>query len=204
MFVIILTHFHFRILIFVHFMKNCILPIALFSTAFSLSACQDASQVAQKTAEHINNSAQTSYDPIQQGTDVLKSGNMLSMITDIVDVKETTNTYIKDILATKTRPEDAANYQNTAELLKDIQHLDNQLNGLNTALNSLHLQSQEVNEIRQNIIATTKKALTSPLLKGELDIHQIDFSSLEKQIGNIEGEVLKLATLLLDSDKSAS
>ena len=75
--------------------------------------------------------------------------------------------------------------------------LTQELQGFNTALISIDLKSQEVDDIRQKVITANKQVLNSSLLNGHLDISKVDFEKLEKQMNTIQSDMLKLAGMVM-------
>ncbi|NUF51403.1 hypothetical protein HUN16_03480, partial [Acinetobacter seifertii] len=62
----------------------------------------------------------------------------------------------------------------------------------------LDIKSQEVENIRQNLLQANQQVLSMPLLNGKLE--QIDFDQIEKQLNTIQMDMVKLAALIVAGD----
>lgn len=189
-------------------MKKISLPILLLSNIVLLSACEEANQIQQaaqqvaQTANQINNTVQHVNEQVQKGPEYLEAANLVYIVADIANLQNQANQYLNAIQETKYLLETAVDQQNAQQLALGIQQIDQQLNELNQVLDALNLKSQEVDEIRHNMIAANQIILASALLKEEVNIQNIDFSALDKQMQNVENEMLKLASMLILSEKS--
>ncbi|MFX8215237.1 hypothetical protein ABTL18_20680, partial [Acinetobacter baumannii] len=72
--------------------------------------------------------------------------------------------------------EQAIQDKDQQELKTTVTTLKQQLKGLNQALLTLDIRSQEVENIRQNLLQANQQALSMPLLNGKLE--QIDFDQI--------------------------
>lgn len=191
-------------------MKAFILPITLISSSFLFSACQEASQLQDaanqvaQAAEQVNEKVQDVNNQVQQETEALKSGNILPFMKDINALKSQVDSHFTEIQDSKAMLEQALNNQDSVQFAESIQQLNDQINDLNGVLADLDLQSQDVDQIRDKILQANEKVLASPLLQGKLELQQVDVSSLEKQFGSVETEMLKLAQMLISIEKTES
>ena len=58
--------------------------------------------------------------------------------------------------------------------------------------------------MRQQVLSTNKQVLNAPLLNGEVDFSKIDFDKIEKQMGTIQSEMLKLAGMMIPKNESSN
>lgn len=190
-------------------MSNLHLPVTLLSLSLLFTACdqnvgqiqEGASQLAEK-AEQLNEKIQNSNEHIQQTSEALKSGNILSIVADVADMQLKSSEYITQLQETKLALENAIEKKDNAAIDVAVKQLDTQLKQFNTSLESLNLKSQEIDNIRSNMMQANQQLLQSPLLKGEIDLSRIDISALEAQMGSIESEALKLAAMLVQQAKN--
>lgn len=181
------------------FLPHLPAPTLLLSLGILLVGCGQT-PAPQATAEP----AAATEDTSEQVQSELKSGSMLSIMRDVADVQLKAGSYIEQLQQTQTDLQDAVDLKDHQRLEQAASNLQAQLTGFNTALNSLDLKSQEIDEIRRNIIAANEKVLASEFLNGKLDFAQIDFKQIEAQMGNVQGEMLKLAAMLVPQDKAES
>lgn len=184
------------------FLPHLPAPTLLLSLGILLVGCGQT-PAPQATAEPEAAEA-TPENTSEQVQSELKSGSMLSIMRDVADVQLKAGSYIEQLQQTQTDLQDAVNLKDHQKLEQAASNLQAQLTGFNTALNSLDLKSQEIDEIRRNIIAANEKVLASEFLNGKLDFAQIDFKQIEAQMGNVQGEMLKLAAMLVPQDKAES
>ena len=122
---------------------------------------------------------------------------MLSIVRDVADVQFKTGDYIEKLQHTQNELQQAIESKDTTHLQQSVKTLTQELQGFNTALISLDLKSQEVDDIRQKVITANKQVLNSSLLNGHLDISKVDFEKLEKQMNTIQSDMLKLAGMVM-------
>ncbi len=182
--------------------QGALLPFSIFSCALLLLGCEQANQLPQNTPES-QNSTEISSDHSEQASTELKSGNLLYIARDVADMQLKTGEYISQLKQTQEELQQAVEAKDPQQLQQLANTLDGQLHQLDTALTSLNLKSQEIDTIRQNLQHTTQQALASPFLNGEMDLSKVDFKQIEQQMGNIQGEMVKLAAMLIPQEKKA-
>ena len=74
----------------------------------------------------------------------------------------------------------------------------------NQALRGLNLKSQEIDSIRQEIMRSNQQVLATPLLNGAVDFSQVDFKKIERQMSNIQMEMLKLASMMIPQNQNTA
>ena len=183
----------------------------LLTISFLLTACgqdiqlgelQDKVNQVAETAEKINDKVHQTNDQVEKSAEILQSGNALLMLRDVADIHLESNEHLVQLKETKAALETAFNDQDAVALTSLTQQLDTQLHSFNQELETLNLKSEEVDQIRQNILKTNESILESSLLKSQIDFNKMDLSVLETQLGSISTEVLKLATMLVDKNES--
>lgn len=180
-------------------LHNIIVPFALFSGTLFLVGCNEAQQsTLDESSQETSVLTTTSLDQ-KIPTEELKSGSMLSIVRDVADMQLKTGEYITQLQDSKSSLEQAVEEKNTVALQNVVQQLNQQLNGFNAALETLNLKSQEINHIRENLLANNQKLLALPWLNGEIDLKDVDLAALETQMGNIQSEVIKLASMLVQN-----
>ena len=102
---------------------------------------------------------------------------------------------------TQSELQKAVDQQDHVQLQHAATQLQQQLKAFDLALNKVQLKSQEITDIRQNILDANQQVLNSPFLNGQVDLSQVDFKKIEQQMGNIQGEMLKLAAMLIQQPK---
>jgi Na+/phosphate symporter len=177
-------------------------PMVLFGFGIVMLGCGQT-PAPEATAQPDTQAAPQEATPTAPTAD-LKSGNMFYIVRDVADVQLKAGSYIEQLQQTQTDLQDAVNLKDHQKLESAAQDLQSQLTSFNTALNSLDLKSQEINDIRRNIIEANQKVLASDFLNGQLDFAQVDFKQIEAQMGNVQGEMLKLAAMLIPQEKSES
>lgn len=186
--------------------QNALLPFAIFTGALVLMGCGPAPSEATDSQQHSNNQSSTSMTASTEENTTssateqeFKSGSMLYIVRDVADMQLKTGEYMSQLQDTQQVLEQAVSDHNTVALQKALEQLKQQLTSFNAALETLNLKSQEIHNIRENILANNEKLLATPWLNGEVAIKDIDIAALEKQMGNIQGEVIKLASMLVQS-----
>lgn len=71
-------------------------------------------------------------------------------------------------------------------------------------LGNLNLKSQEIDQIRDNIMTANQQVLASPLLNGQVDFSQVNLKKIESQMVNVQAEMVKLAGLLIQNPDQES
>ena len=110
--------------------------------------------------------------------------------------------YVQQLQQTQSDLQTAVQNKDQQLLSTSASELKQQLTGFNTALESLNLKSQEVESIRQQMLHASQQLLSSSFLNGDLDFSKINFAQIQQQIGSVQSEMLKLATMLLPQEKN--
>ena len=186
-------------------MKNvsskALLPFALLSSAFLLSAC-DQMNTAQTPTTDQDDSNATSNSTANTTSAPLSSGNMFYIVRDVADLQLKAGQYIEQLNQTKSELQTALDAQDPQQLQILATQLQQQLQGFNQTLSSLDLKTQEIDTIRQNLLTANQQVLASPFLNGQVDLSKVDFKKLEQQMGNIQTEMLKLAAMILQGESN--
>lgn len=186
-------------------MKNvsskALLPFALLSSAFLLSAC-DQMNTAQTPTTDQDDSNATSNRTANTTSAPLSSGNMFYIVRDVADLQLKAGQYIEQLNQTKSELQTALDTQDPQQLQILAIQLQQQLQGFNQTLSSLDLKTQEIDTIRQNLLTANQQVLASPFLNGQVDLSKVDFKKLEQQMGNIQTEMLKLAAMILQGESN--
>jgi predicted small secreted protein len=186
-------------------MKNvsskALLPFALLSSAFLLSAC-DQMNTAQTPTTDQDDSNATSNRTENTTSAPLSSGNMFYIVRDVADLQLKAGQYIEQLNQTKSELQTALDTQDPQQLQILATQLQQQLQGFNQTLSSLDLKTQEIDTIRQNLLTANQQVLASPFLNGQVDLSKVDFKKLEQQMGNIQTEMLKLAAMILQGESN--
>lgn len=186
-------------------MKNvsskALLPFALLSSAFLLSAC-DQMNTAQTPTTDQDDSNATSNRTENTTSAPLSSGNMFYIVRDVADLQLKAGQYIEQLNQTKSELKTALDAQDPQQLQILAIQLQQQLQGFNQTLSSIDLKTQEIDTIRQNLLTANQQVLASPFLNGQVDLSKVDFKKLEQQMGNIQTEMLKLAAMILQGESN--
>ena len=186
-------------------MKNvsskALLPFALLSSAFLLSAC-DQMNTAQTPTTDQDDSNATANSNTNTTSAPLSSGNMFYIVRDVADLQLKAGQYIEQLNQTKSELKTALDTQDPQQLQILAIQLQQQLQGFNQTLSSLDLKTQEIDTIRQNLLTANQQVLASPFLNGQVDLSKVDFKKLEQQMGNIQTEMLKLAGMILQGESN--
>lgn len=186
-------------------MKNvsskALLPFALLSSAFLLSACDQMNTAQMPTTDQDDSNA-TSNRTENTTSPPLSSGNMFYIVRDVADLKIKAGQYVKQLNQNKSELQTAVDAQDPQQLQILATQLQQQLQGFNQTLSSLDLKTQEIDTIRQNLLTANQQVLASPFLNGQVDLSQVDFKKLEQQMGNIQTEMLKLAGMILQGESN--
>lgn len=192
-------------------LQGALLPFVIFSSGIVLLGCNQAAEPqeriesfeqAETLQDKSNANASLATEVENEATQVqtnenLKSGNMFYIARDVADVQLKTGTYIEKLQQAQTDLQTAINNKDQQELQETAKSLSRELQGFNTALISLDLKSQEIDNIRQQVLSANKQVLNSTLLNGEVDFTKIDFDKIEKQMGTIQSEMIKLAGMMI-------
>lgn len=194
-------------------LQGAILPFVMFTSGILLLGCEQASQPVQReqsadqtaqierNQEHTDRSEQHSTPQ----TESLKQGNVFYIARDVANVQMKTGDYVEKLQQTQSDLQQALDHKDQAELQTTVKNLSRELQGFNTALISLDLKSQEIDDIRQQVLHANKQVLNSPLLDGDVDVSKVDFKKIERQMNSIQTDMLQLASMVIptsDSDKS--
>ncbi|MFC2993740.1 hypothetical protein ACFODO_00310 [Acinetobacter sichuanensis] len=198
-------------------LQGAILPFFIFASGMTLLGCNQAAepeqnadsseQVSSKydTEENQQKSSQEEAIIASETTknnENLKSGNMFYIARDVANVQLKTGDYIAKLQQAQTDLETAIQQKDQTQLQETAKNLSRELQGFNTALISLDLKSQEIDQMRQQVLAANKQVLNSALLNGEVDFTKIDFDKIEKQMGTIQSEMIKLAGMMIPKGTS--
>ena len=181
------------------FIHSALLPFTLFSSALLLLGCEQANNLPSNSPESQAQNEMSSRS--DQANTELKSGNLFYMARDVADLQLKTGEYISQLKQTQTELQQAVDAKDPQQLQQIAQTLDGQLTQLHETLSALDLKSQEIDAIRQNLQQSTQQALDSPFLKGEVDFSKVDIQQIEQQMGNIQGEMVKLAAMMIPQGK---
>ena len=185
------------------FIQNVISPFVMFSAGILLIGCEQANS-PDSTEDQTSQSSEVSAQVSESATDStetskaeLKSGNMFYIVRDVADMQLKAGDYVEQLKQTQTDLETAINDKDQQQLQSTAKTLKQQLTGFNQALTGLNLKSQEIDSIRQNIMQANQQVLATPLLNGDVDLTQVDFKKIEKQMGSIQMEMIKLAGMMI-------
>ncbi|MCG2608758.1 hypothetical protein LZZ98_09490 [Acinetobacter sp. SM34] len=194
------------------FIQNVVSPFVMFSAGLILIGCEQAN-TPDSTETHTSQSSEVSEQDAQElSTEStatpkaeLKSGNMFYIVRDVADMQLKAGDYVEQLKQTQTDLQTAIEDKDQTQLQDSADTLKQQLTGFNQALSSLNLKSQEIESIRQDLLQANQQVLATPLLNGEINLAQVDFKKIEKQMGNIQLEMVKLASMMIpdSQDKDA-
>ncbi|NUF32129.1 hypothetical protein HUN28_18265, partial [Acinetobacter oleivorans] len=182
-------------------LQGAFLPFVIFASGMLLLGCDQARDHATEQ-ENTEISEQASDQAIErQESDIapskteLKSGNIFYMVRDAANLQLKAGDYVEQLKDTQLDVEQAIQDKNQSELKTTVSTLKQQLQGLNQALLTLDIKSQEIENIRQSLLHANQQALSMPLLNGKLD--QINFDQIEKQLNTIQMDMVKLAAMIM-------
>lgn len=183
--------------------KALLSSITLLS-AFALTGCDQAPQedhtnIQSEQATEQNMSDEIIQSSSAQDTQNLSRGNMLNIARDIAKLQLETDDYIALLKQSQNSLEQAIQNKNVQQLKATSGDLNQELHGLHDTLLSLNLKSNEIDQIRQNLLVANQKLLNMPLLHGQFDLAKINFEQIEKQLNTIQMDMVKLASLVLKS-----
>lgn len=183
-------------------LQSVAMPMILFGFGIVMLGCGQTP--APEATAQPEAKIETSTVNNENSTIELKSGNMFYLLRDVADVQLKAGNYIADLQQTQQDLQEAVELKDHQKLELAAQNLHSQLTGFNQALNSLDLKSQEIVDIRSNIMAANQKVLASDFLNGKVDFSQVNFKQIEAQMGNVQSEMLKLAGMLIPQEKAES
>ena len=190
--------------------QGALLPFVIFTSGLLLLGCEPSPE--QSSSQ--NSTAEVSVDQgrsnnanlaeNEQTQSSLKSGNMFYIARDVADVQLKTGDYVEKVTQAQADLQNAIESKDQSALQETVKNLSQQLQAFNTALISLDLKTQEIDNIRQHVLKTNKELLNSALLNGNIDVSKINIKQFEQQVGTIQTEMLKLAGMLIPTGKSDS
>lgn len=190
-------------------MQGVILPFSLCASVMVMIGCDSNlnTSSAQDSAETETETETENLETQQpdQNTAIsekpLKSGNYLYIASDVAHMQAQAGQYLAQLQTSQEQLQQAITEQSPTELTDAANNLTTQLKAFNQTLNQLDLKTEEIDSIRQNIIAANTEVLSSPYLNEKINLSQIDFEKLESQMNSVQNEMFKLATVLIPSTK---
>ncbi|WP_289351761.1 hypothetical protein [Acinetobacter nosocomialis] len=189
-------------------LQGAFFPFVIFASGMLLLGCDQAQdhakeQESAQTNDEVSEQADDSQQEIARTKNKaeLKSGNVFYIIRDAANLQLKAGDYIEKLKDTQLDVEQAIQDKDQQELKTTVTTLKQQLKGLNQALLTLDIKSQEVENIHQNLLQANQQALSMPLLNGKLE--QIDFDQIEKQLNTIQMDMVKLAALIMAGDEKS-
>ncbi|WP_081403413.1 hypothetical protein [Acinetobacter equi] len=181
-------------------LQDVLAPVCLFSIGILLIGC-DQSKVSS-----LQESENTSIEAAENKSETseFRSGNMFYIIRDVADFQMSSNDYIEQLQHTKYELQTALQNKDQSLLTTSVENLKQQLTTFNDALAKLELKSEEINNIRKQLIQTNEQALKSSYLNGQHNFSEQDFKNFEQQLGNIQTEMLKLAQMVMNNSQEPS
>ena len=184
--------------------QNVVSPFVMFSAGLLLIGCEQANS-PDSTETQTSQSSEISEQPSKESATEsaatskaeLKSGNMFYIVRDVADMQLKAGDYVEQLKQTQSELQTAINDKDQRQLQATAKNLQQELTGFNQALTGLNLKSQEIDSIRQNIMQANQQVLATPLLNGDVDLSQVDFKKIEKQMGSIQMEMIKLAGMMI-------
>lgn len=187
-------------------LQNLVLPFALFSSGILLIGCEQATEPNQQDIQTESSEQHQSANTQSPEKAELKSGNMLYIVRDVADMQLKAGEYVTQLQETQSDLQSAIEQHDQQQLQHAATALQQQLTGFNNALNGLNLKTQEINDIREKLLSANQQVLDSPFLNGQVDFSQVDFKKMQQQMGTIQSEMLKLASMMIpqqaDNDSS--
>ena len=178
-------------------LQNLVLPFALFSSGILLIGCEQATEPNQQDIQTESSEQNQSASTQNPDKAELKSGNMLYIVRDVADMQLKAGEYATQLQETQSDLQAAIEQHDQQQLQEAATALQQQLTGFNNALNGLNLKTQEINDIREKLLSANQQVLTSPFLNGQVDFSQVDFKKMQQQMGTIQSEMLKLASMMI-------
>lgn len=189
------------------FIQNALAPIAILSAGLLLIACEpmpESSAEEMQTTESDDVLIKASNDTAKTSSADVKSGNMFYIVRDVADMQLKAGEYVNQLKNTQTDLQSAINDKDQQQLQATTHTLQQQLTDFNQALRGLNLKSQEIDSIRQEIMRSNQQVLATPLLNGAVDFSQVDFKKIERQMSNIQMEMLKLASMMIPQSQNTA
>ena len=181
-------------------LANAVLPFALFSSGILLMGCEQAVEAPTEQADTTTSDLEpASQQQSSTAQTELKSGNMFYMVRDVADLQLKAGSYVEQLKQTQTELQTAVEAKDTQQLQSTATQLQQQLSSFNQVLGNLNLKSQEIDQIRNNMMSANQQVLASPLLNGQVDFSQVDLKKIESQMVNVQAEMVKLAGLLIQN-----
>lgn len=190
--------------------QGALLPFVIFTSGLLLLGCEpspEQSNSQNSTAEVSVDQGRSNNENLaenEQTQSSLKSGNMFYIARDVADVQLKTGDYVEKVTQAQADLQNAIESKDQSALQETVKNLSQQLQAFNTALISLDLKTQEIDNIRQHVLKTNKELLNSALLNGNIDVSKINIKQFEQQVGTIQTEMLKLAGMLIPTGQSDS
>lgn len=178
-------------------LQNLVLPFALFSSGILLIGCEQATEPNQQDIQTESSEQHQSANTQSPEKAELKSGNMLYIVRDVADMQLKAGEYVTQLQETQNDLQTAIEQHDQQQLQEAATALQQQLTGFNNALNGLNLKTQEINDIREKLLSANQQVLASPFLNGQVDFSQVDFKKMQQQMGAIQSEMLKLASMMI-------
>ena len=178
-------------------LQNLVLPFALFSSGILLIGCEQATEPNQQDIQTESSEQHQSANTQSPEKAELKSGNMLYIVRDVADMQLKAGEYVTQLQETQNDLQTAIEQHDQQQLQDAATALQQQLTGFNNALNGLNLKTQEINDIREKLLSANQQVLASPFLNGQVDFSQVDFKKMQQQMGTIQSEMLKLASMMI-------
>ena len=186
-------------------LANAVLPFALFSSGILLMGCEQAVEAPAEQADTTTSDLEpASQQQSSAAQTELKSGNMFYMVRDVADLQLKAGSYVEQLKQTQTELQTAVEAKDTQPLQSTATQLQQQLSSFNQVLGNLNLKSQEIDQIRDNIMTANQQVLASPLLNGQVDFSQVNLKKIESQMVNVQSEMVKLAGLLIQNPDQES
>ncbi|MDT0199082.1 MULTISPECIES: hypothetical protein [Acinetobacter] len=186
-------------------LANAVLPFALFSSGILLMGCEQAVEAPAEQADTTTSDLEpASQQQSSAAQTELKSGNMFYMVRDVADLQLKAGSYVEQLKQTQTELQTAVEAKDTQQLESTATQLQQQLSSFNQVLGNLNLKSQEIDQIRDNIMTANQQVLASPLLNGQVDFSQVNLKKIESQMVNVQSEMVKLAGLLIQNPDQES
>ena len=187
--------------------QNALAPIVILSAGLLLIACEpmpESSAEEMQTTESDDVLIKASNDTAKTSSAEVKSGNMFYIVRDVADMQLKAGEYVNQLKNTQTDLQSAINDKDQQQLQATAHTLQQQLTDFNQALRGLNLKSQEIDSIRQEIMRSNQQVLATPLLNGAVDFSQVDFKKIERQMSNIQMEMLKLASMMIPQSQNTA
>ena len=187
------------------FIQNALAPVVILSAGLLLIACEpmpESSSEEMQTTESDDVLIKASNDTAKTSSAEVKSGNMFYIVRDVADMQLKAGEYVNQLKNTQTDLQSAINDKDQQQLQATAHTLQQQLTDFNQALRGLNLKSQEIDSIRQEIMRSNQQVLATPLLNGAVDFSQVDFKKIERQMSNIQMEMLKLASMMIPQNQN--